>query len=79
MDDLLRGAAAATDLAKREWSRGARHPGSAPVNPHLRRKVRITTLWALVLWAVVAGIVLSGAITVRDFDVMGRMAPVRAD
>ena len=50
-------------------------PSSAPTNPHLRRKVRITTLWALALWILIAGTILSGVISVRDFDVMNRMSP----
>lgn len=50
-------------------------PSSAPADPHLRRKVRITTLWAIGLWIVIGGTILSGVITVRDFDVMGRMSP----
>lgn len=54
-------------------------PASAPVNPNLRRKLGITTLCALVLWGIVAGVIISGAITVRDFDVMGRMPPVSAE
>ncbi len=54
-------------------------PRSAPVTPNLRRKVRVTTLWALGLWVVIGGVILSGAITVRDFDVMGRMPPAEAE
>ena len=41
---------------------------SAPENPNIKRKVKITTLIALVIWAVIATIILTGAITVRDFD-----------
>lgn len=51
-------------------------PSSAPVDPNLKRKVRITTLWAFVLWLLIGGTILSGVITVRDFDVMGRMPPL---
>ncbi|OSP55705.1 DUF1467 family protein [Pseudoruegeria sp. SK021] len=51
---------------------------SAPVNPQIKRKAKITTLWAIGLWIVIAGVIISGAITVRDFDVMGRMPPVSA-
>lgn len=50
-------------------------PGSAPVNPQMWRKVRITTIWAVVVWAVVAGVILSGAISVRDLDVLHQMGP----
>ena len=52
---------------------------SAPSDPQLRRKVRTTTLWALVLWVVIGGTILSGVITVRDFDVMGRMPPLDSE
>lgn len=48
---------------------------SAPTDPNLRRKVRLTTLWAIGLWLVIGGTILSGVISVRDFDVMGRMGP----
>ncbi|MEM8958561.1 MAG: DUF1467 family protein [Pseudomonadota bacterium] len=53
-------------------------PASAPSDPQLKRKVRVTTLWALGLWVVIGGTILSGVITVRDFDVMGRMPPLEA-
>ena len=41
---------------------------SAPENPNIKRKVKITTLIALLIWAVISTIILTGAITVRDFD-----------
>lgn len=51
------------------------HAG-APEHHHLKKKAIITTIVAAVLWAVIAGIILSGWISVRDFDWMGRMDPV---
>jgi predicted secreted protein len=48
---------------------------SAPSNPHLGRKVRLTTIWAVGLWILIGGTILSGVITVRDIDVMNRMGP----
>ncbi|MCR9087305.1 MAG: DUF1467 family protein [Rhodobacteraceae bacterium] len=51
---------------------------SAPADPQLKRKVRTTTVWALGLWILIGGTILSGVITVRDFDVMGRMPPLEA-
>ena len=51
---------------------------SAPADPQLKRKVRVTTLWALGLWIVIGGTILSGVITVRALDVMGRMPPLEA-
>ena len=50
-------------------------PASAPADPQLRRKVRITTLWAVVLWAIIAGVILSGWVSVRDIDIFNRMGP----
>lgn len=48
---------------------------SAPADPQLKKKVRITTLVAFVVWAVIAGVILSGWITVRDIDWFDRMTP----
>lgn len=47
---------------------------SAPADPQLRRKVRLTTIWAFGLWVVIAGTILSGLITVRDIDWFNRMS-----
>jgi predicted secreted protein len=54
-------------------------PKSAPSTENVGRKARVTTVVAAVIWAVLAGIILSGAITVRDFDFMGRMPPEVAE
>jgi predicted secreted protein len=48
---------------------------SAPAGFVVARKARLTTLWAIGLWCVIAGVIVSGAISVRDIDVMGRMGP----
>lgn len=48
---------------------------SAPADPQMWKRARLTTWWAVGLWIVIAGTILSGAITVRDIDVMGRMGP----
>ena len=47
---------------------------SAPANPQLKRKAKITTIWAAGIWVIVAGVILSGAITVRDIDWFERMS-----
>ncbi len=47
---------------------------SAPVNPDLKHKAKITTYWAVPIWAVLAYIILSGAVTVRDLDWFDRMS-----
>jgi predicted secreted protein len=46
---------------------------SAPANANIGRKARITTIWAIGLWVVIAGVILSGVISVRDLDWFGRM------
>lgn len=53
------------------------HAG-APEHHHLRKKAWITTGIAVVLWAVIAGVILSGAVTVRDLDMFNRMDPPAA-
>jgi predicted secreted protein len=50
-------------------------PRSAPSTENVGRKARVTTLVATVIWAILAAIIISGIITVRDFDFMGRMPP----
>ena len=56
---------------------GAIVPGthaSAPADAQIKRKAKITTIWAVGLWIVIAGTILSGLITVRDLDWFNRMA-----
>jgi len=48
-------------------------PKSAPSSENVGRKAKITTVVALVLSAVICGIILSGWISVRDFDFRGTM------
>lgn len=50
------------------------HHGS-PEKHHLKKKMWITTGVAAVLWAIIATIIISGAITVRDIDMFNRMGP----
>ena len=47
---------------------------SAPANADVGRKARITTMVAFPIWAVLAFVILSGWITVRDLDWFNRMA-----
>ena len=42
---------------------------SAPVDPQIGRKAKITTLITLVLWVLMCGIILSGWGSIRDTDV----------
>ncbi len=53
-------------------------PASAPEHHHLGKKLRIVTLVSLALWAVIAGIIVSGWITVEDIDFFNRMNPPSA-
>jgi predicted secreted protein len=48
---------------------------SAPAGAVVARKARITTLIAAVLWVVIAGVIVSGWIGVRDLDFFDRMGP----
>ncbi|NRP13881.1 hypothetical protein XMM379_002172 [Aliiroseovarius sp. xm-m-379] len=48
------------------------HAG-APANFRLGRTMIIVTIWASLAWAVVAGIIVSGWITVEDIDWFNRM------
>jgi predicted secreted protein len=45
---------------------------SSPAGAVVARKARITTLWAVLLWAIAAGVILSGWIGIDDLDVFGR-------
>ena len=42
---------------------------SAPVDPQIGRKVRVTTLITVVLWLSMCGVIMSGWISIRDTDV----------
>lgn len=53
-------------------------PASAPADFVVKRKAWITTIAATIIWAILCSIIISGVITVRDFDFMGRMPPVSA-
>ena len=52
------------------------HAG-APEHHNLKKKAWITTAVAAVLWMVIAGIILSGKVTIRDIDMFNRMAPAQ--
>ena len=56
------------------------HAG-APEHHYLKTKAWITTGVAALLWVVIAGVILSGLVTVRDIDIFDRMGPaaVQAD
>ncbi|SPH22685.1 hypothetical protein ASD8599_03430 [Ascidiaceihabitans donghaensis] len=60
---------------KTQGDLGEIEPGThagAPEEHNLKKKALITTAVALVLWVVISGIILSGVISVRDFDWFNR-------
>ncbi|WP_121067695.1 DUF1467 family protein [Chachezhania antarctica] len=52
------------------------HKG-APETHHLKRKAWITTGVSVVLFAIIASIIISGLITVRDLDVFHQLPPLQ--
>lgn len=46
----------------------------APVDPQIKTRFKIVTAVSAVLWVVIAGIIISGVITVCSFDWFGTMA-----
>lgn len=50
-------------------------PASAPQVADLKKKFRQTTCWAVPVWAVIVVVILSGWITVDDFDLFSRFGP----
>lgn len=53
-------------------------PAGAPAEPVVKRKAQITTIAAVIVWGALYLVITSGWITVRDFDVMGRMPAIDA-
>jgi predicted secreted protein len=49
------------------------HAGS-PENPQMKKRFLVTTVVAVIVWAVVAGSILGGFFSIRDFDWFDRMA-----
>jgi predicted secreted protein len=43
-------------------------PESAPANPMMKRRLIVTTVAGTAIWVVVAGIIISGWITIADLD-----------
>jgi predicted secreted protein len=48
---------------------------SAPSDPNLRQKAKITTYWAFGIWLIIATVIFFEVITVRDLDWFNRMSP----
>ena len=49
------------------------HAGSPASSFSMKRKIKITTLVAVPIWAVIAGVILWGGISVSDIDMFGIM------
>ncbi|MEM6727378.1 MAG: DUF1467 family protein [Pseudomonadota bacterium] len=49
------------------------HAGS-PTNPQLKKRFLWTTAIAFVIWTIIAGVIVSGVITIRDIDWFDRMS-----
>ena len=54
-------------------------PPGAPAGFVVRRKAWRATLITLPLWAVLVGVIVSGAATISDIDIGGRMGPAPAE
>ncbi|MCF6316453.1 MAG: DUF1467 family protein [Marinosulfonomonas sp.] len=50
-------------------------PASAPVDPQLKKRALIVTAVTVVLWSIVMVVILSGVITVEDFDWFDHFTP----
>jgi len=48
-------------------------PASAPVDPMMRKKLKWTTAITIVLWILIVWVIMSGVLTVKDFDIFNRM------
>ena len=46
---------------------------SAPANLNMRKKAKLVTMIAAAIWVILAAIIFSGVITVRDIDWFDRM------
>lgn len=61
-----------------QGDRGEIVPGthaSAPANLQMAKKAKLVTLISAGLWIVIAGVIISGVISVRDIDWFNRMGP----
>ena len=51
------------------------HAGSPASTFSMKRKAKVTTIWAAVLWVVISSVIIWGGITPRDLDWFDRMGP----
>ncbi|SDW69325.1 Predicted secreted protein [Ruegeria halocynthiae] len=50
------------------------HAGAPEVH-HMKKKLWITTGISVVLWGIIAAIIISGVISIRDFDWLNQLEP----
>ncbi len=50
-------------------------PRSAPSDPQLKRKAKLITWISLPIWIVACTVIITGAITIDDFDLYKRFGP----
>ena len=55
------------------------HAGSPSSGFSMKKKFRLTTLWAVPIWAIIAAVIVFGDISVRDIDMFGRMGPAASE
>ena len=55
------------------------HAGSPSSSFSMRKRLRVTTYWAIPIWAIIAGVIVFGDITVRDIDMFNRMGPASSE
>lgn len=48
-------------------------PAGAPANVQMKRKVIWTTMITIVLWSVIAAVILTGTVTLKDIDWFNRI------
>ena len=63
-----------------QYAAGEIVPGSAksaPMDPQIGRKAKLTTWITIVLWLIMCGIILSGWISISDTDVFGLVPRVK--
>ncbi len=51
------------------------HAGSPATGFSMKKRLRLTTFWAVPIWGLIASVIIFGDIGVRDIDIFGRMAP----
>ena len=51
------------------------HAGSPSSSFSMKRKAKVTTVWAALVWVLIASVIIFGDIGIRDIDLFIRMGP----